>query len=84
MAEPRTCPVDGCETTLAEPHHILCGAHWDALSADHRVEVRRRYLAWRKDNPRFKWRTRSDFILAVNNAIKAAGRTQDKPEEMPA
>ncbi|WP_162917008.1 hypothetical protein [Dongia deserti] len=82
--KPRTCPVDGCEQPLQGERDILCAGHWDALPEAQREEVRRRYRAWRCDRPQWRWRTGNDYILAVNNAIRAAGRQPEKPEEMPA
>lgn len=81
---PKTCPVDGCVELLKEPQDILCAGHWAKVPEEQQQAVRTRYRIWRRDNPRFQYRTKNDYTLACNNAIRAAGRADEAEKGTPA
>lgn len=84
MSDAKTCPVDGCESPIEAEDHILCRAHWEKLDAAQRDEIVQAYWAWQRTKPQFKFRTRNDYTLLCNNAIKAAGRAPEDPADEPA
>jgi hypothetical protein len=86
VAEPRTCPVDGCTEALRHDDDILCRAHWFVVPQDLRDEVMSTRKRMREPGSNTRWRRlkHNAHMLACANAIKAAGREPEDPADQPA